>query len=160
MGGLEEVDPYWFGWQYAIDRFHAKPEIEEALKQDKIIIFDRYMEANLIHQGAKLKGNQRKNIINFFLDLEHNVLGIPKSDLIVYLDLDPEYSRKAMKNQQRELDIHEQNLEYQHNVREVCMQLAKNLNWKVVDCLNKNMERKTREEVADEIYNISLKLLN
>ena len=152
-GGLTDINPYFFGSLYAFDRMGAIEDINEALEEGMIVLNDRYVEANFIHQGAKYEGERRRSLVDFFWNYEHNLLKIPQSDLVIFMDLDPEWAAKAMQAQGRSLDINESDLEYQIRVRETGLELSKIYGWQVVNCLNSiGTERLSREELSDTIY--------
>src|SRR2546423_12717689 len=54
-GTLAEVGPYRASIFYALDRFDVGREISKWLKEDKIIVSNRYVSSNMGHQGAKIK---------------------------------------------------------------------------------------------------------
>src|SRR5882672_11170244 len=54
LGALEAVDPHFTALLYAGDRFEAKPKIEAALNEGKIVLIDRYIGSNLAHQTARV----------------------------------------------------------------------------------------------------------
>ena len=49
-GGLKEVGPYRASLFYALDRFDLSSETRQALASGKIIVTDRYVDANAGHQ--------------------------------------------------------------------------------------------------------------
>src|ERR1700675_3059409 len=49
FGALETVDPHFSALLYAGDRFEAKPRLEAALNQSKIVLVDRYIGSHLPH---------------------------------------------------------------------------------------------------------------
>src|SRR5712691_12935245 len=53
LGPLESVDPHFTALLYAGDRFEAKPRLETALDEGKIVLVDRYIGSNLAHQTAR-----------------------------------------------------------------------------------------------------------
>src|SRR6201993_3895428 len=59
LGALEVVDPHFTALLYAGDRFEAKPTIEAALNEGKIVLIDRYIGSNLAHQTARVVPEKR-----------------------------------------------------------------------------------------------------
>ncbi len=53
LGALETVDPHFTALLYAGDRFEAKPRLQAALNEGKIVLVDRYIGSNLAHQTAR-----------------------------------------------------------------------------------------------------------
>lgn len=120
-GGLKETGAYKTSLFYALDRFDFAPQIKKWIREGKMVVADRYTSSNMGHQGAKI-GNRaaRINLYRWLYDLEYGVLGIPKPDITVVLDVpaaiayslignkkDP---RKYIKKGKR--DLHEANLAY------------------------------------------------
>ena len=69
---------------------------------------------------------------------EFNQLGIPKPDLVVFLDMDPAISQKLMSSRysgdENKKDIHEKDTEYLAKCRKAAFYSAEKLGWKVVKC--------------------------
>lgn len=87
-GDFVNMDPYIASVLYASDRFESKKVIEDALNAGKIVVLDRYVSANQMHQGGKIKHTQkRKEFLKWLDTMEHKVFGIPRPDLIIYLHL-------------------------------------------------------------------------
>lgn len=53
-GDFMAVDARIASTLYAADRFETKPRLEQWLQEDKIVVLDRYVSANMMHQGAKI----------------------------------------------------------------------------------------------------------
>ena len=47
---------------YAADRWESKEETEKWLKKGYVILANRYVSANQIHQGGKIKDTRSKNL--------------------------------------------------------------------------------------------------
>lgn len=153
-GNPEAIDPRDASELYARDRLAAQPEIKQWLDESKNIIFDRYMESNLGHQGGKFKTfKERMEMIGWIYNYEVNQLKIKPSDYVVYLDLPVEWSQKAMEKECREKDIHEKDLEYLLSVQETYRMLCENNeNWIKIDCLREN-ERIQEKDLTEIIWN-------
>jgi len=137
---------------YTDDRQAASPEIEENLKNGVYVLCDRYIGSNLAHQGAKVSDMKERESIIAEIEADELDSGIPKPDLTVLLNLNPELARKAMEQQGRKQDGHEANSEYQQAVVETYLWLARTrIDWKQVECVN-GSRRKTVDEIADEIW--------
>ena len=52
-GDFLALDPRIASVLYAVDRFESKAVLDEWLKNDHVVVLDRYITANMIHQGAK-----------------------------------------------------------------------------------------------------------
>src|SRR3989344_4098749 len=73
---------------YAADRWESKDEMESWLEKGYVIIANRYVSANQIHQGGKINNSKkRNNFMKWLNDMEYEVFGIPRPDITLYLDL-------------------------------------------------------------------------
>ena len=118
---------------------------------------DRYTTSNMVHQAAKLNGEEKEKFIEWLYDLEFNIYQIPKPDHVIFLDVDPEVSQELMRNRANKFtgeeakDIHESNKEYLINSYNNSLYIAEKYNWDVIKCC-KNSKLRSIEEINDEIY--------
>jgi dTMP kinase len=134
FGTLNEVDPYLVALLYAGDRKDASDIIKQWLKEDKIVILDRYTYSNIAYQCAKLTDiNKRFELMDWILKLEFEHFAIPKPDLNIFLDVPFSFTSKKLSatrkgNDRKYLngnsDIHESSLGFQQNVREMYLKIA------------------------------------
>lgn len=75
------MNPYLISLAYSLDRATAKDEIDGWLKNGKIVLADRYVTSNMVHQGAKLASSERKEFLNWLEELEYKVNKVPREDL-------------------------------------------------------------------------------
>ncbi len=103
----------------AARREHVKKIIEPALKNNSIVICDRFVDSTLAYQGNGLGVN--KDTIN---TLNNIAIGCTKPDLTVLLDLDPKIGlRRASKR--AELDkFEEYNQKFHEIIRKSYLDLA------------------------------------
>lgn len=117
------LNPYACGTLYAVDRFiQYVTDWKKYFDEDDntIIIADRYVSANIIHQAGKITDREERNkYIEWCLDSEHNKFGLPRENLTMYLTIKPESSQKLLTSRYHgdntKKDIHEGNLEYLNN---------------------------------------------
>ena len=79
------------------------------LNEGKTIILDRYTESNMAHQGGKflMKGEQQvREMVEWIRKLEIEEMGLPESDLVIYLYLPVEWTIKAIEGERRVRDLH------------------------------------------------------
>ena len=69
----QKINPYLLAWLFATDRWLAKPEINSWFKQGKIVVIDRYIGSSQAHQGAKLSGSARRQLISWIDWLENKI---------------------------------------------------------------------------------------
>ncbi len=147
---------------YAADRWESSKEIEGWLAKGYLVIANRYVSANQIHQGGKIKNAKKRAEFIKWLDImEHKVFKIPRPDVVLYLSVPLEVSIKMMKERNAtskrnytggRSDVHEVDKEFQKNSRESALWLSKTLKYfKKIDCADgKNV--RTREDIHEEIY--------
>ncbi len=93
-GKFDEVDPHLVVLPYMIDQYTwsrdtGKPWIEKG----GIILADRYFTSN-VHQIAKLKTRAKKQYRDWLWPAGYDDLGIMRPDLVVFLDVPPDISKK------------------------------------------------------------------
>ena len=152
---------------YAVDRYityttQIKPYYED---DNTILLFDRYVSSNLLHQGAKIiaREDDFKKLDEYYkwlYNFEYKDMGIPKPVATFFLYLPVEYSLKAMNSRVNKItneakkDIHESDELHLKNATKSGYYLAQKLGWNIINCLDEDGNRKTRETINDEIYSI------
>ncbi len=102
---------------YAADRRESLPKIQSWLEEGKTVVSDRYTSSNLLHQGAKIKNKEkRKQILEWIYKLEHKIMNLPVPDLLLYLDVPATVRFQLLKDQNRVLDVAEENTKHQQAV--------------------------------------------
>jgi len=143
---------------YAQDRFDSLDHINELIERNDVVIFDRYVESNLLHQGGKMKSDLEKtDFAKWLFSLEYGELGLPKPDLTIYLNLPYliSYSRahKRAKEKGEKLDAVESSMEYVRNGWQAGQLYASLFDWKVVECIfDDNPSIPVFERGATEIH--------
>ncbi len=152
---------------YAADRFESSPKIKKWLNEGNIVICDRYVSANQIHQGGKIKDpRKRKEFLTLLDKMEYGIFKLPKPNLIIYLDLPINMVIESLKNKnllkkkeylRRKTDQAESNIPHlvasQKSARKMITQSNK---WVNIDC-TLNEVRLSPKEVNDIIFSIFLK---
>ncbi|MFI3278616.1 MAG: dTMP kinase [Rikenellaceae bacterium] len=165
LGSLESVDPYLVALLYAGDRAEAAEMIRGWLKDDKVVIFDRYVYSNIGYQCAKVSTTQERDALrDWILNLEYNFNSIPRPDVSLFLDVPFAFTeakltaaragddRDYLKGQD---DIHESSLTLQQCVREVYLSAAEvDTTLHVVDCSDANNSMDTPDNIFDKIISI------
>lgn len=164
-GDFVSINPHIGSVLYAADRFESKPQIEKWLQQGNIVVLDRYVSSNQIHQGGKIHdAKQQRKFLEWLDRMEHEVFGIPRPDLIVYLDVPSEVSQKLLQTEgmQRkkvylrkgQKDTVEESAKYLMESRANALKLVKKLNnWTKIDCTKKG-ELLSREAIAKKVWQI------
>lgn len=156
----DSVNAYAASLFFAADRYATfKTDWGKDYLSGKIIIADRYVTSNMIHQAGKIDDQAEKKIfLDWLYDLEYEKLGLPKPDITVFLDMPPEYGAVLMRDRANKItgdeqkDIHERSEEYLRKSYENALFAAKRYNWKIISCV-KNGSIRTIEDIHDEIYN-------
>lgn len=65
-----------------------------------LMLLDRYTTSNAVHQGAKLGEGEQPAFFDWLYDLEYVKLGLPRPDLVIYLDVDLETSLARVRHRQ------------------------------------------------------------
>lgn len=123
-----------------------------------LIIADRYISSNAIHQMTKLKKEKWEEFLQWLYDYETKKLCLPKEDLVIYLNVNIKVCEKLIKFRNKKKDIHEENLQYLKKCKEAAMFSAKKLNYKVIDC-DDGENIFDLKFIADKIKEIVLKIL-
>lgn len=145
LGDLNSVNPYLVALIYAGDRAEAAKQINEALKQGKAVILDRYIYSNIAFQCAKCATKEEsRELAEWIFDLEYNHNGIPKPDLSVFLDVPTAFTKKKLEESRvgedrdylkGKQDIHEASMDFQSKVRDAYLTHgASDPAFKVVSC--------------------------
>lgn len=160
-GDFMQVDARVASALYAADRYETKPRIIEWLEAGKVVVLDRYVSANMMHQGAKIHDKKELESFLEWLDhMEHEVFRIPRPDMIVYLEV-PHDVRAKLKAQavaeekhgkEVKLDLAEADADHQRKAEERAQEIVASRNeWQKVSCAT-NDGLRTREEIHEEIY--------
>ncbi len=135
----DDVNPYAAGAFYAVDRYASyKLKWEKDYESGTLILADRYATSNSIYQMEKLDKSEWKSYLDWSFDFEYNKIGIPKPDLVIYLDMPIEISQRLMTSRyngdENRKDVHEKNIRFLENCRESALFAASVQGWRVVEC--------------------------
>lgn len=164
FGDFIGVHPRIASVLYAADRFESRIQIESWLKQGYVVLADRYVSANQIHQGGKIGNPKKRNEYLKWLDtMEHKVFGTPRPDVVIYLDVPFEVSslwiKKKVAQRKKEYlkgrkDVAEDNLTHLKYSRNSALFLVKHQkNWEKITCC-KGLVCMLPEEVHERVYAI------
>lgn len=163
FGGLDEIHPKLTAMLYAGDRFEKKEHILRRLNEGYLLIIDRYVPSNIVHQAAKLEGDEREQMVDWIEELEYQVYGMPKPDMIVFLDVPPETSKKLVLTKDKrsytdkKQDLHEENQSYLEKVYDYFCEMADRKKWQHIKCFSDESMR-TEEDIMNDIL-VSIKPL-
>lgn len=153
----EDVNPYAASSFYAVDRFASyKMGWQQFYLGGGLVLADRYTTSNAIHQCAKLPPEEWQAFANWLQDFEYDKMGIPKPDLVVYLEVEPQTSQNLLmhryKNKDKR-DIHEQNLDYLLQCQKAAQWCAGHFGWHSLQC-TENGKIKPRQAIAKEVLGL------
>ena len=161
-----KLNPYICSSFYAVDRFASfLKEYNKYFEEDDntIILADRYLSANIIHQASKINNtNDRHKFIKWVYDFECGLCGLPKEDMTILLTIPPEISQSLMTKRydgnENKKDIHENSLEYLQKCYDTLEDTVNYINysyiakWKWFDCSTDDKKAiKSIEEITDEL---------
>jgi len=138
-----EVNPYLAALPYACDRWEAAPRLREWLAAGRLVLCNRYVPANLAHQGSKMPpGGRRRAFFEWVERLEYGIFALPRPDLHVLLDMDPAHAadlltrRSRPSGPSREQDIHERDMNHLEATARTYRELARRASqqWAVIPC--------------------------
>lgn len=135
----DSVNAYAAGAFYAVDRYASfMLDWEADYKSKDVILADRYATSNSIYQMEKLDKIRWDEYLDWSADFEYNKIGIPKPDLVIYLDMPIEISQKLMTSRyngdENKKDVHESNVAFLNKCRESALYAAKKQGWAVIEC--------------------------
>lgn len=158
-----DVDAYAASAFFAVDRyasFHTK--WGEAYKRGGVVLSDRYVTSNLAHQAVKLADEKaRQEYFAWLDDFEYVRLGLPRPDLVVFLDMPPEASDRLLAARAKETgapDIHEKDRTYLHRVHAAYAEAAERFGWARVSC-GQGTAPRAPEDIAADVYQAVLPVL-
>jgi dTMP kinase len=148
---------------YAIDRYASyMTDWGDTYRAGGLILSDRYTTSNAVHQGAKLPEDKQREFFDWLYDLEYIKLGLPKPDLVIYLDVDVETSLDRMHHRQERThttaDIHEKDALYLEACLLTGSHAAEHYGWNRVDFKKDNRIREL-DEKHEEIFSIVKRIL-
>jgi dTMP kinase len=158
FGGAGEVHPELAALLYAGDRFHARPQLLEALEQNDLVVCDRYVASNMAHQGGKLGGDERRRLLDWLEEVEYGEFALPRPGLVVLLDAPAALARELVSRKgAREYttlvaDIHEADRRHTDATREVYLELAQRDGWRVVSAADDEGGLREVDDVAAEVW--------
>ena len=158
-----DVNAYAASTFYAVDRFASyRDDWGKIYENGGLILSDRYTTSNAVHQGSKLPDSELADFFTWLADLEYRKMGLPEPDLVLYLDVDLETSRRRMRSREEKnhtsADIHELDSDYLDRCLRTADKACEHYGWKRVPFLKNGIERDV-DEKNDELYRIILETL-
>ena len=161
-GTSKQVGPYRASIFFAVDRYDASFEMRQWLNEGKVVLCNRYVTANMAHQGGKIDDPKvRQGYFEWLKELEFNLFKIPQPDVNIFLSVPAEIGQQLVdKKGHRDYvggekrDIHEADLDHLRDTIRVYLELSRILpNAKLIDCAPDN-KLMPQEKVHEKIWNI------
>ena len=133
-----KFSPEIIHYLYALNRREKLDEIKKSASKNSILIMNRYYHSNIVYgvaNGLKEKWLQE-------LDA-----GLPKSDLVIVLDVSQSESFSRKKSNR---DKFEKSKEFSKKISQIYHRLAKKYRWKIIDASGTKQE--TQEEILKIIF--------
>ena len=135
----EDVNAWAASTFYAVDRYASyQKDWKKDYQAGTLILCDRYATSNLVYQMGKLPREQWGQYLAWVEDLEYGKLGIPRPDLVLYLDMPIEVSQKLLLERYHgdsgKKDIHESHLGFLRACRESARYAGQRLGWREIPC--------------------------
>ncbi len=158
------VNAYAAASFYAVDRVASylkdwKKDYEEGV----LFVLDRYSTSNMVYMTSKLPCEQWDEFITWLSHYEYDLLGLPRPDGVIYLDMPTEVSQKLMSGRynsdESKKDLHEKDVEFLNACRKSALYAAENQGWTVIPC-SENSAPRTIDAIADDVYTKACELLD
>ncbi|MEO8637973.1 MAG: thymidylate kinase [Candidatus Taylorbacteria bacterium] len=165
-GEYGKVGPYKASLFYALDRYDASFEIKKKLEQGYTVLSDRYVSANMGHQGSKISNRKkREHFLRWLDNLEYEIFGIPRPSLTILLNIPPLLGQKLVDGKKRRAylgkrkrDIHEDDIGHLKKTSMMYLSLARKYRWTVINCTSGDTLL-SREFIHEKIFQEVKKLL-
>ena len=124
---------------YATDRYISfATDWSSEYNDGAVIVSGRYTTSNAIYQMTKLTSDKRDEYLAWLWEYEYEKLGLPKPDMVIFLDMPIEVSQKLLSarydGDESKKDIHESNIAFMKQCRESALYTAEKCGWRMIDC--------------------------
>ena len=166
FGDIGCLDAYQANSLYAVDRLCTMMGLKDHIENGGSIVFDRYVESTMLHQAALIENQEeRDKFLDYVNDFEFEKLKLPKPDLVIFLDVPVEVSKKLADSRGEyksgnKKDILEQDISHLTKAYNSGKYVANKFGWTQIPCLDRNGNLKTIEEISNDIFEVVKKLFN
>ncbi len=136
LRGKRKFPPQVIHCLLAANRWEKLDEIKKAQQKNSVIIMNRYRESNLVYglvNGLKIDW------------LENLDAGLPKSDLVIVLDVS---QNESFTRKRANRDRFEKNRDFSQRISKTYRKMAKQKKWKIVNAT------KSKREIHEDIMKI------
>lgn len=152
----DDVNAYTASTFYAVDRFASyKKSWGQWYEQGGLVVSDRYTTSNAVHQASKEPPEKQKAFLKWLYELEYDHMGLPRPDLVIYLDVPTDFTETLLRSREAatgtHADIHEADTDYLAASRRMGRIAAEFYGWRIVNCVRDGALR-SMEDIHEEIY--------
>ena len=159
----QDVNPYAASAFYAVDRYASLKKVwGRFYEEGGLILTDRYSTSNAVHQAVKCSPEERPAFLRWLDEFEHDKLGLPRPDLVLYLDMPTRQAVQLLRSREAathtQADIHELDTGYLAACRDCALEAARVLGWQVIPCMEGD-RLPSIEEIHQDILDRALPVL-
>ena len=136
----KNTHPYLHSTLFSIDRYESKSYLESLLKNNDVVIADRYIPSALCYSAMKTEEGERDELIKHFVKLEYGLWQMPVPDIMFFLDVPTSFAQKNVRGYTaKPKDLHEEDEVYLEKVRSFymsdLMDYHPKTRFELVDCM-------------------------
>jgi dTMP kinase len=147
-GGAGDISQRTEALLFVADRNDHTEKIKEMVSEGKVVLCDRYFASTVAYQSAKLDGDASDR--EWLIGINREFIDIPEA--IILLDIDPKVGMDRVGVRGEEISKFER-LDFQNQVRENYLLLAKEFGFDVIDA------SQTQDQVFAEAMEIVEKVI-
>ncbi len=154
-----DVNPYAASTFYAVDRYASWKKVwGEYYQGGGLVLSDRYTTSNAVHQASKLPEVEWEGFFQWLDDFECGKLGLPRPDLVVYLDMPTQRAVELLRRREDAThtrgDIHEVDTDYLALCRRTALRAADYLGWHKISCVDGGGAVRPMEDIHRDIWDL------
>lgn len=157
FGDSNSLDAYQSSVLYAVDRLCTyNTDLKEFYENDGIIVMDRYVYSNMLHQASKIKDKTEvDSYLDWLEEFEFGYLKLPRADKVLFLDVPVEISQRLKEERAYKSgttkDVHEEDVNHLKNAYNSGKYVSQKYGWDVISCVDGD-KLKPIEEISDLIW--------
>ena len=124
------------------------------------MLLNRYVLSNAVYQSIRDRDLGKPDIVDWVFDLEYNVLGLPRPDLNLFFDVEPERAginvdSKGFRSYIGEgRDVYESSKSMQQRAREKYTEIANRYNDTAIITCGRGKTMFPPEEIAEKVIKV------
>jgi len=161
FGAIDTIPAHFPALLYAMDRFESRELVCQLLKDNDVLLADRYVASNLAYQSGKLSSAEQATFIAWLSHVEYEIYGLPPADLTLYLDVPVTVSSVLVGQKEKrsytdeKADLHERNTVYLALCRDVYGRLCHAQHasyWLSVQCVDRAGDLRSIASIHAEVW--------